>query len=78
MEPLLSGKRSVLPVFFTMEPVPPESIDFVGGIPTDDEGIADELWHLLLGPLPRDPTVAPRIVKELMMKWHGLLAPGYD
>ena len=75
--PMTSGRRSVLPAFFTTEPVPPEQLDFLGGMPEDDVGRADELDALLLGPLPQDVTVTPRLVKELMMKWHGLMAPGY-
>jgi len=75
--PITSGRRSVLPAFFTTEPVPPEQLDFLGGIPEDDEGRADELDALLLGPLPQDMMVTPRLVKELMMKWHSLMAPGH-
>ena len=74
---MTSGRRSVLPAFFTTEPVPPEQLDFLVGMPEDDVGRADELDALLLGPLPQDVTVTPRLVKELMMKWHGLMAPGY-
>ena len=43
----------------------------------NDDALADELDKLLLGPLPQDMMVTPRIVKELMIKWHGLMAPGH-
>ena len=52
----------------------------VGGIPSDDEAVADGLQLLLLDYFGRDenPMVSSGRVKELLMKWHYLLAPGRE
>ena len=75
VEPLESGNRFAVPCFFTTEPVPIESIEHMGGVPQDDEAIADDLQYLVLTKQYRAPTETPGIVKALMMKWHLLCAP---
>jgi hypothetical protein len=58
--------------------VPDGALDVFGGVPADDEAIADDLQHMLFPTKYRPPTETPRYVKELMMKWHHLTAPMYS
>jgi len=80
VEPLISGTRYAVPCFFTTCPVPEAAYGQVGGIPSDDEAVADGLQLLLLDYFGRDenPMVSSGRVKELLMKWHYLLAPGRE
>ena len=75
---LKSGHRRAVPCFFTTCPVPDGTIDAMGGVPADDAAIADELLRLILDSQTRSPFQRSEEVKEMMMKWHLLLAPGYD
>ena len=54
-----------------------DAVAQVGGLPSGDDEIADELRSLLLTREYRSPMETPRYVKQLMMKWHSLLAPGH-
>ena len=72
---LESGTRYAVPCFFTTCPVPESALDELGGIPKGDEAIADDLWYLLLSGRRENPIESAGRVKELLMKWHYLLAP---
>jgi len=73
VERLESGTRFAVPCFFTTEAVPEASLDHFGGVPSDDEAIADDLQHLLLDARRENPMQSAGRVKQLMMKWHHLL-----
>lgn len=75
VEPLTSGTRYAVPCFFTTEPVHEMAYDTFGGIPTEPEAIADDLQFLLLDPPRENPIQSAGRVKQLMMKWHYLMAP---
>ena len=75
VEQLISGTRFAVPCFFTTCPVPQAAYDGCGGVPSDDEAIADDLQHLLLDKKSETPSASAGRVKELLMKWHMLLAP---
>jgi len=64
VEPLASGTRFAVPSFFTTLAEPPDE-PFA-----DDEAIAAELRRTLLMPETVDD------VRQFIMGWHGLLAPG--
>ncbi len=79
VDKLTSGTRFAVPAFFTTEEVPVMSIDALGGIPADDDAVADDLQNLLVGANPlENPMQSTGRVKALMIKWHMIFGGGHD
>lgn len=65
VEPLISGTRFAVPVFFCTLLERPEA-----EVAGDDAAIAQELWRTLMDPQSADD------FRGFMKNWHCLLAPG--
>lgn len=66
VEPLASGTRFAVPCFFTTCPQPVS--EELERVPTDDQGLADELWRTLLAPEEVSD------FRQFVLNWHALLA----